>query len=561
MLVFCTFAGIAQNKSTNIQTIDGKKYYIHKVEKSQSLYAISKLYSVGLDEIYTVNPELKNGAKINQEIKIPVNSLNTVATPSVAVTATNAAIDTTKFYTHKIQKGETMYSLTKKYNNTEKQLLAYNPTLSQGLKDGQVIIVGEKPRKKTGNAATVKDKKPEEPKPVVLVKEIKQNAPVVDSSAFKPVSKPRKTSYNVALILPFRLDATINMDLNELVKTNSNFPTVPALAIDFYLGFKRAMDSLISKDYEINLEVYDIDDKDSIKIIELAASSRFKDLDLIFGPLYANGFKTIAKKAKELHIPIVSPITRENKILYNNIYISKTNPSQFTLLESMVSYCIDSLKTPGSRIILMQLSDKDKKEAQFVSACKKQFNEYLKAGDKNSKDSILMARGIYGLKQQIAPGARNIVILLSNNQVLTTDFITQLSIFSDKKDVILCGWESLRNTENIDQEYLNQLNYTFAHQYNLTNTSAYNPLLEFYRQQQESTPSEYFYIGFDIAYYYLSNLKDKGPDFIYNLNTLPLETNYLNFKFTRPDNYTGFDNRGVYIFKYKNYQLQKTGWK
>jgi len=34
---------VAQVKSTTVQTIEGKKYYLHRIEKSQSLYAISKL--------------------------------------------------------------------------------------------------------------------------------------------------------------------------------------------------------------------------------------------------------------------------------------------------------------------------------------------------------------------------------------------------------------------------------------------------------------------------------------------------------------------------------------
>lgn len=548
----------AQVKSNNVQTVEGKKYIIHKIEKSQSLYAISKLYNVPLDDIYAVNPELKSGAKANQEIKIPVNSPGYTSSQPAAA-STTVAVDTNKYITHKIQKGETLYSLIKKYNSSEKQLNAYNPTLSQGIKEGQILIVGEKTIRKKNNPAPAKEQK--ESKPQVLVKDIKPNTPLVDSSLFKPVSKPRKTSYNVALILPFRLDATLNLDLAELIKNKGNFPVVPALAIDFYLGFKRAMDSLSGKDFEINLEVYDIDDKDSLKIIELAASPKFKELDFIFGPLYAYGFKTISKKAKECHIPMVSPITQQNKILYNNIYISKTNPSQFTLMETLVDYCLDSLKNASTNVILMQLNDKDKKENQFVAAFRKRYNEQVKQRGKSSKDSITIARGLSGLKPVFASDKRNVVVALSGNQVLVTDFITQLSILADKKETILCGWENVSEMDNIDQEYLNQLSYTFPHQFNLTNTAAYKPLLDYYRMQQESAPGEYFYIGFDIAYYYLQNLKEKGPDFIHTLNTLPLETNYMNFKFTRPDNTTGFDNRGVYIFRYNNYQLQKTGWK
>jgi len=53
-----------------------------------------------------------------------------------------------------------------------------------------------------------------------------------------------------------------------LVKTSGTFPTVPALAVDFYLGFKRAVDSLSNKDFEINIELIDVDDKDSLKLVQ-----------------------------------------------------------------------------------------------------------------------------------------------------------------------------------------------------------------------------------------------------------------------------------------------------
>ena len=116
--------------------------------------------------------------------------------------------------------------------------------------------------------------------------------------------------------------------------------------------------------------------------------------------------------------------------------------------------------------------------------------------------------------------------------------------------------------EVLDQAYLNNLSFTFPHQYNLTNVISYTPLIDSYRLQQEtSSPSEYFFIGFDISFYYLKNLRELGPDFIHTLNTLPFETNYMRFKYARPDNITGYDNRGVYIFRYQDYKLVKTGWK
>ena len=351
------------------------------------------------------------------------------------------------------------------------------------------------------------------------------------------------------------------MDLNELIKTNNSFPAVPALAVDFYLGFRRALDSLSDKDFEVDISLYESDEKDSIQLAHIIKDPKFRQTDMIFGPLFASGFKTISKKAKELGIPIISPITQQNKILYNNIYISKTNPSQFTLLESLADYCIDSLVNANTNIVLMLLSEKDKKELAFVTAFKKYYNEKQRTLGKGPRDTVALARGMTGLKAAYKSGLKNIIVTLSNNQVFLADFTTQLSMFADKKDITLCGWQNLTETDNIDQEYLNQLGFVFPHQFNLTNTAAYNSISKSYLEQQQTLPGEYFYIGFDIGSYYLGNLKSQGPNFVHNLNNLPLETNYMRFKYTRPDNMTGFDNRGAYIFRYSNYHLEKTGWK
>jgi LysM repeat protein/ABC-type branched-subunit amino acid transport system substrate-binding protein len=554
--VFCllSFAASAQTKSSNVQTIEGKKFYIHKVEKGQSLYAISKLYAVTLEELYVLNPELKNGSKAGQEIKVPYAGATHTSAAGSNSTATQP--DSSKYLTYRITKGETVYSITRKFNLSEKQLITYNPSLAEGLKEGQLIVVGEKGKRKH----TLKEAK--DNKQTAIPKENKSMPPpaAIDSSLLKPVSKPKKPAYNVALILPFKLEQSLNTDLSLLVKTGGNFPAVPALAVDFYLGFKRAVDSLVGQGFEINLQLYDVDE-DSTKLIRLINDPRFKDFDFIFGPLYANGFKSIAKKAKELHIPIVSPITQQNKFLYNNMYISKTNPSQFTLLEGLADYCIDSLVKNNANMLLMAANDKDKKEMSFVSAFKKYYNERQRALGKPAKDTVRVVKGLAGLKTAYRPDVKNIVVSLSSNQVIIADFTTQLALFAVKKDIVLCGWENTSSNEHIDQEYLNQLGYTFPHQYNLLNTGSYGALMDGYRQLQETSPSDYYFMGFDIALYYLKNLKDSGPDFVHNLANLPLETNYMRFKFTRPDMLTGFDNRGMYIFKYNNYQLQKTGWK
>jgi len=544
-----SFALISQTKSSNIQTINGKKYYLHKLDKGQSLYSITKLYNIKLDDLYAENPELKQGTKAGQEIKIPFggeaahfNNAN-ATTPTISTTPrTVYTIDTTKYSTYKVGKGETVYAITKKFNLSPDYFEKLNPGSKAGLKEGQLVAIGERSPVKTLATTTNTVK------------------PTADTFPLK-IHFPKKNAYNLALILPFKLDQLELINPSALVKANVSFPQISSLATDFYLGFKQAVDSLSSKDFQINLELHDLDDKDSVNMVNIVNSLDKKQTDFIFGPMYANGFKTISVKAKELNIPIVSPITQQNKFLYENIYASKTNPSQFTMVEALADYILDSLKPKKSRVILNIASDKDAKEMGFVKAFKQYYNEKARKRGYALKDTAYSVRGIAGIKANYEAGIKNVVVSLSANQILITDFTTQLALFADKKDITLCGFEETTYTDNLDQEYLNQLNYTFPSANNITNTKSYQNIITKYWAKQNTYPGKFYFIGFDIGMYYLKNLRDHGADFIFRLNELPSETGYLRFKFTRPDNSTGFDNNGVYIFKYANYQLVETGWK
>ena len=536
-----------QLKSNNIKTINGKKYYLHKVEKKQTLYSISKLYSVDLEAIYNLNPELKSGVKAEQEIIIPIadKKLNNIKSENVNLSP--EAIDTIKFITHKASKSETLFSICKKFNISEEVIIELNPFLRTGLKEGQLLILGKKNKTSGDNKNSL-----------VLNR---SNTNITDSVTINKIIKTKKTDYNIALVLPFKLNETINIDIENLAKSNSNFPLSSELAIDFYLGFKNAINYLVTDKFKINIELFDISDNDSLKLNELEKNTSFKELDFIFGPFFAGGFKSISKKAKEFYIPIISPTTQQNKILHDNIYTSKTNPSQYSLIESLADYCIDSLKNINTNILLATISDKDKKETDFVEAFKIRYNEKLNLLGK-TKDSLHLVKGITGIKKSYLSKKNNIIVFFSNKKIFVSDFINQIALLSNNKNIVLCGLQSTTFFDNLDQGYLNQLGYTFPFQYDLStiNNKINTEIIASYIDEQGTFPSENYFIGFDIATYYLKHLRDDGPEFIHQLDKLPSVSNYIRFNFFRPDSTTGFDNRGSYIFKYNNYELIKTGW-
>ena len=530
IFILSSFVFFAQEKSSEIKTISGKKYYIHKVEKGQSLYAISKVYNVDINVILAENDDAIDGLRNGQELKIPVSGAATAIQP-----IHGSPIDTIRYNYHKVAKKETVYSICKQYNITEAQLNQWNPSIATaGIKFGQMLIVADK-KKNVGTATVL----------------------AVDTSIVK-ISKPKKTKYNIGLLLPFKLNESELMDVNNLVQSKSNFPQVQSLAIDFLLGFNKAVDSLKSNDFSVQTFLYDIDDKDSSKAGVICKSAEFKALDLIIGPAYPSGFKDVSAYAKSYSIPVISPFTQQSKILFKNNNASKVNPSQFTMIETLADYCVDSLKSNASVFIVNSGNVKDQ---QYIKAFKQAYIDQLKELNLPVKDSVVEVRGLGGAKNAYVAGRKNVYVLLSNNQVYLTDFVTQLAVFADKKDITLAGWQNAITQESIDQDYLNRLSYTFPSQNNLINVKAYSNLIRNYQTEMSSDPSDYFFQGFDVGQYYLQNLKAQGPDFVNKLDKLPGEGNFLRFKFYRPDENTGFENKGVYIFKYSNYQLYRTGWK
>lgn len=61
-------------RSKTITKIGGKEYYMHHVKQGQTLWAISQVYNVSVEEIEKLNPDVKDGLKAGHVLGIPVRS-------------------------------------------------------------------------------------------------------------------------------------------------------------------------------------------------------------------------------------------------------------------------------------------------------------------------------------------------------------------------------------------------------------------------------------------------------------------------------------------------------
>ncbi len=140
LLYFILLAGVAFGQtvkipiSTVIQAQNGKQFYVHTVQKGQTLYSIAKAYQVGLDEIYFANPETRQGIRIGQKIWIPTVNKETEINHEVKTTNFD-------FFYHVATAGETLDHISSIYLIPKRYILLANPGINDPLKEGEYVKI------------------------------------------------------------------------------------------------------------------------------------------------------------------------------------------------------------------------------------------------------------------------------------------------------------------------------------------------------------------------------------------------------------------------------------
>ena len=124
-----------QNKA-GLQTgnDEDRLFTFYSVRKKETVFSIAKKRNVTLDEIYQFNPQAREGIKVGDVLKIPKpqSSLN------------KQKIDNNenqKVIRHEVGRKETLFSIAKKYDTTQEEILKANPTVKGILSKGTVLII------------------------------------------------------------------------------------------------------------------------------------------------------------------------------------------------------------------------------------------------------------------------------------------------------------------------------------------------------------------------------------------------------------------------------------
>jgi ABC-type branched-subunit amino acid transport system substrate-binding protein len=381
--------------------------------------------------------------------------------------------------------------------------------------------------------------------PAPVIKTETEKKPEIVKEQPKPVVPPPAKTSIVSLILPFALN-NLSGGYTDAGLKQAN------LAVDFYQGFKMALDSLTSFGYNYELHVYDSQGQAS-QSHALAYNSQVRVSDLIVGPIFPDDIKAFASVLTTARNPIVSPLSpAAPSSISNQNLVTVTPPLQYHAIAA-AKYAIAKTKT--KRIFILNSG---------FTADKEYIGYFKKAVDSLTKKTvqftdIVVSKGnLSAIVPRLSLTSENVFMVPSTNQQFLIMTLKSLDDLSDSYSVTLFGHPNWQNFNFLKADQLQRLktHITSSDRVNYKATSTIN-FLRNYRKVYKSEPSEYAIKGFDEGLYFGKMLAASSSD---NIKPYLEKTGFTgihnHFNFVRLPG-LGWVNTHVDVFTYANFELKK----
>jgi len=485
----------------NSLSSEGENYFMHTVERGQTVYSISKMYDVSIESIYRLNPGSEQFIQSGSQLKISQSKQ--------------------KLIYHTIEPKETLYSVSKKYGITGEDIIAANPGLSI-----QTFIIGRTIR--------------------ILLNQANTTPPTTDSAKkeedtndllFKTPETKKVNAINVAILLPFGTkEKTIPGDLQSKV-------------VEYYEGFLLALDSLKQKKISINLQVYDTGN--GVQYLQqILQTDELKMSNLIIGGFSDEQIKLLSNFSDNHVIPYVVPFTSKNDEILKNPYLFQINtPSGYLYTKASKAFLN---KYKNHNIIFLQ--DENTDRADFVQILKND----LSVENIPFKTVVYSSKLAIDLLSLLSFNKPNVFVPSSGKSEALLKILPPLLSLNQKQThhLSLFGYPEWQTYDLGDySESLYQLHTTiytnfYVKQDAPETRSFYKKFLLWYGRPVINIYPKFSILGFDTGMFFIQVINQYGTVFMPDINSFKYNGIQTNFYYQRISNWSGFINANVFFVNY-----------
>lgn len=568
---------------------ENQSYFLHTIEKGQSLYSIASMYGVSQSDIIRLNPGSDEKIFIGHTLRIPRNAANVQ-----------------KETYHTIKTGETLYRLTVKYNVSAKAICDANPGLSaENFRIGQVICIPSTTEAETIAPAEIQNNTSVAnnniPGPVESrcrdMHKVKRKETIFSISREYGISEAELIAANpelkgenkikkgTFLCIPYPKAQTEQSTQSPTIPTDSElfrenkkeierFSTIKAAVIlpfldgisksessrmvEYYEGLLMAVDSLKRTGTSIDLYTYN-SGPESASLNSILSKSEMKDMDIIFGPLYQQHIKPLAEFAKKYDTRLVIPFTSKDNTVFQNPSVYQINTPQSYLYSEVYEHFMRQF--PKANVIFIEASQGTKDKAEFIKGLKDELRN-RSIPMKSLKENVT----VESLKTVLRADRENIFIPTSGSNLTLIKILPQLTLLvreQPESRVHLFGYPEWQTYTKDHLEAFFELDTYFYSSFYTNNLlpAAINFTKNYrrwYGKDMDERYPKFGMLGFDTGYFFLKGLTRYGSSFEKNMQGLDLIPIQTGFKFQRVNNWGGFINKKVFFVHFtKNFELVK----
>ena len=500
---------IAVTENNNLTAEDSFEFTLHEVIPKETKWRLAYQYKTTIQTLDSLNPEIKEGLKIGQKIRIPL-------TPSLQVLPEKDSLY--NYYT--VLPKEGYYRIEKKLGVDQATLDSLNPNLKEtGLIVGMILKI---PGEQSGDYKIVDD---------LLVERVNLS----DSTFIKG-------EINLALLLPFKVNEIV-FDSIEDTKKLLQTRNLHTLSLDFYTGVLFAVERANELGIKVLINTFDTENKTSTldQIISELASQK---TDFIVGPLIPNNFNYVSNQKILANTPKIAPLSSNPVVLRKNVYQSITQAETFRT--KMFDYLNRVIDTTQHVVIVA-----DSLNRSIEKQLKSQFPWAI---------TLRPEKGDYILPELadslLVDSLPNKVILETQSFPLIANALSQFNAQNSgerKVQVFTTYRSNVYNNENLSRKVLGGIGFTYPVGFKPLDYSTNEMFIESFENRFGKRPNKESLRGYDLVMDLI--LRTAASD---NLEeSLKYgETQYWSNRFLYQSGVNGsYMNQALYLLQHRGYEI------
>jgi LysM repeat protein len=500
---------IAVTENNNLTAEDSFEFTLHEVVPKETKWRLAYQYKTTIQTLDSLNPEIKEGLKIGQKIRIPL-------TPSLQVLPEKDSLY--NYYT--VLPKEGYYRIEKKLGVDQATLDSLNPNLKEtGLIVGMILKI---PGEQSGDYKIEDD---------LLVERVNLS----DSTFIKG-------EINLALLLPFKVNEIV-FDSIEDTKKLLQTRNLHTLSLDFYTGVLFAVERANELGIKVLINTFDTENKTSTldQIISELASQK---TDFIVGPLIPNNFNYVSNQKILANTPKIAPLSSNPVVLRKNVYQSITQAETFRT--KMFDYLNRVIDTTQHVVIVA-----DSLNRSIEKQLKSQFPWAI---------TLRPEKGDYILPELadslLVDSLPNKVILETQSFPLIANALSQFNAQNSgerKVQVFTTYRSNVYNNENLSRKVLGGIGFTYPVGFKPLDYSTNEMFIESFENRFGKRPNKESLRGYDLVMDLI--LRTAASD---NLEeSLKYgETQYWSNRFLYQSGVNGsYMNQALYLLQHRGYEI------